>query len=176
MDTESALIIPVPNAEPVVGAWRRELDPSARVGVPAHITVLYPFVQPDRIDAATLDDLAALFAGVARFDFRLNEVRWFGDRVVWLAPTPNEPFNALTNLVGDHWPDHPPYEGRHSVVIPHLTVGDGARLDLLEEAAEEVAAVLPIEAAGDEVWLMSGTWQPDSWRVREVFGLGVGAT
>jgi hypothetical protein len=39
-DTETAVIIPVSSAEPVVAEHRRRLDPSASWGVPAHVTVL----------------------------------------------------------------------------------------------------------------------------------------
>ena len=39
---ESALLVAVPEAEPLVGALRLVHDPSAAVGVPAHITILLP--------------------------------------------------------------------------------------------------------------------------------------
>ena len=39
----SGLIIEVPEAETAVAAWRERLDPQAVLGVPAHITVLFPF-------------------------------------------------------------------------------------------------------------------------------------
>jgi hypothetical protein len=41
---ESALV--VPEAEPLVKPFRDRYDPSAAAGVPAHITLLYPFKQP----------------------------------------------------------------------------------------------------------------------------------
>ena len=45
-DWQSALLILVPAAEPAVGEHRARLDASARDGVPAHLTVLYPFLPP----------------------------------------------------------------------------------------------------------------------------------
>src|SRR5690348_2380773 len=83
---ESALLIAVPAAEPAVGEHRARLDPSARGGVPAHLTVLYPFLAPPLIDDAVLASLAALFAAVPAFAFTLDRVGWFGDEVVWLGP------------------------------------------------------------------------------------------
>jgi hypothetical protein len=74
---ESALIVPAPEAEPVVRPWRQRLDRSASVGVPAHLTVLYPFASPTAIDSTLLSELASLFAGFAPFDYRLTDVRWF---------------------------------------------------------------------------------------------------
>ena len=39
---ESAVVIPVPEAEPLVGELRLEHDPAAAAGVPAHVTLLSP--------------------------------------------------------------------------------------------------------------------------------------
>ncbi|HYT30158.1 MAG TPA: hypothetical protein VEN82_05235, partial [Actinomycetota bacterium] len=40
----SGILIPVPEAEDLVGAWRARFDPGGGRGVPAHITLLFPFV------------------------------------------------------------------------------------------------------------------------------------
>ena len=84
---QSALLITVPAAEAAVGEHRARLDPSARDGVPAHLTVLYPFLAPPLIDDAVLASLAALFAPVPAFAFTLDRVGWFGDDVAWLGPS-----------------------------------------------------------------------------------------
>ena len=47
---ESALVILVPEAEPVVGRLRQRYDPSAAVGMPAHITLNYPFLPGEPAD------------------------------------------------------------------------------------------------------------------------------
>lgn len=73
MTDESALLVAVPAAEPAVARHRSRLDTSAAVGVPAHITVLYPFLPPDLIDADTLATLARLFASVPGFRFTLDQ-------------------------------------------------------------------------------------------------------
>ena len=46
---ESALIVPVPEVEPLVGLHRAALDPAAKLGVPAHVTIVYPFLPPEQI-------------------------------------------------------------------------------------------------------------------------------
>lgn len=81
---ETALLLPVPAAEPAVGQHRARLDEAARDGVPAHITVLYPFLPPAGIDEMLLALLGRLFAGFAAFGFTLDKVGWFGEEVVWL--------------------------------------------------------------------------------------------
>ena len=83
---QSALILEVPEAEPAVQRLRERLDASALLGVPAHITVLAPFIPADAIDAAVLGQLDRLFAAVSRFRFRLDHTGWFSVEVLWLGP------------------------------------------------------------------------------------------
>jgi hypothetical protein len=44
LTSESALVVLVPEAEPLVGPFRERYDPSASAGMPAHITINYPFL------------------------------------------------------------------------------------------------------------------------------------
>ena len=46
MSNDTALICRVPEAERYIARYRDRYDPSARRNVPAHVTVLYPFVPP----------------------------------------------------------------------------------------------------------------------------------
>ncbi|MEO6082556.1 MAG: 2'-5' RNA ligase family protein, partial [Umezawaea sp.] len=94
--TETAVIVPVPVADAVVGSYRQALDHSAAWGVPAHVTVVYPFLSPDRITEAVVDDLREVLTRVGSFECAFSQVAWFGQDVVWLGPDPAEPFRALT--------------------------------------------------------------------------------
>ncbi len=58
---ESALMVLVPEAETLVKPFRDRYDPSAAAGVPAHITLLYPFKHPNEVDQTVLDDLDQCF-------------------------------------------------------------------------------------------------------------------
>lgn len=165
-DLESALSIPVPEAEPAVGAHRFQLDDSARLGVPAHITILYPWIPPDRIDERTRQRLGELFEGLSAFDFALAEIGWFGNDVVYAAPVPDEPFRRLTSMIEREWPSYPAYGGEHGEPTPHLTIGDrfgGASAHELATAGEAVAPHLPIVCRARELWLMSGNSER-GWR------------
>ena len=175
---ESALLVPVPAAEPAVGQYRARLDQAARDGVPAHITVLYPFVAPAGIDKTLLAELGRVFAGHAAFGFTLDTVGWFGEEVLWLGPRDPAPFTALTGLAFTAFPSCPPYGGRHAEVIPHLTIGHGGGPQALAAAAESVRPRLPIEAAATQVTLMAGPrpgipgTPPGQWRTIAAFPLG----
>lgn len=170
-EAESALVVPVPMAESVVGSWRTRLDPACRLGIPAHVTLVYPFVPPGQIDGALIDELDAVFSGVSGFDYELSGVRWFGADVVWAEPKPAEPFMQLIDLVLAEWPQVPPYEGEFDEVVPHLTIAQNCPRRDMEAAAEAVAAELPIPARADRVWLMAGSQEIDSWEVQAEFPL-----
>jgi 2'-5' RNA ligase len=152
---ETALLVPVPAAEPLVREHRLAHDPVAPLGIPAHITVLYPFVPPDALDDALEGAIAEVLRGFAAFDYELRDVRRFDDGVLYLAPVPDEPFAALTDAIAARWPEHPPYGGGFDTVIPHLTVAmaDGAPVAAMEH---ELRAGLPVRTRADAVWLMEG--------------------
>jgi 2'-5' RNA ligase len=157
-EEQSALLLLVPAAELAVREHRARLDLAAREGVPAHFTVLYPFLPPSQIRDADLSALGRLFAGVSSFDFILDRIGWFGEQVVWLGPRDSEPFRALTVLTYRAFPDYPPYGGQYADgdVTPHLTIGHDADLDVLRAAADSVREHLPIGTRATEVTLMAG--------------------
>jgi len=164
--TQSAVLVAVPEAEPVVSRHRARLDGAAALGVPAHVTVLYPFVPPPAITAGVLAALAGAVTSVGAFECRFPATAWFGEEVLWLAPQPDEPFRALTRAVCAAFPGYLPYRGGFDDVIPHLTVGDrppGGAADL--RAAEAgIRPALPVAARVSRAWLMTGSTAPDSWR------------
>jgi 2'-5' RNA ligase len=169
---ESALVVAVPEAEPVVAAHRAALDASAAHGVPAHVTVLFPFLAPDRLDDAVLATVAGIVGSVPAFDVVLARVAWFGDRVVWLAPEPAAPFRALSSALWHRFPEAPPYRGEHTDLVPHLTIGHDAPRKQLDAAAEAVAAHLPIAARVETVRLIARDGATEPWRTLRELPLG----
>jgi 2'-5' RNA ligase superfamily protein len=162
--SESAVIVPVPEAEAAVGAFRAALDPSAAWGVPAHVTVVYPFAPPPRLGPDELARLRAAVRSVPRFEVSFSAVRWFDDAVVWLAPDPDDGFHALIRAVWAEFPEFPPYGGAHGESVPHLTVGAGPDRDALAAAGRAVADRLPITAAVRAAHLLRGRDAPGAWR------------
>lgn len=168
----SCLIVEVPEAEAAVRHHRDLLDSSAPLGIPAHITVLYPFMPPDTIDAVALTKLGELFADVSPFSFQLHHTDWFGDEVLWLAPRDPGPFRALTRHVFRAYPAFPPFEGQLNDVVPHLTIGHGHPLNDLRAAEKSVQASLPIEASAAAVTLLTQQPAGGHWAKTATFTLG----
>ena len=158
----SGLIVTVPQAEPAVSAWRSQLDPRAALGVPAHLTVLFPFVPPAGIDEATRTTLRELLSSVTTFDFSLVATRWFADTVVWLAPDPDAPFRVLTQAVADAFPAYPPYGGQFPDPVPHLTIADRGPPEAMHAAEQQLQPALPIRSTARSVTLLTelptGRW------------------
>lgn len=170
--TESAVLVLVPEAEGVVASYRADLDAAAGLGVPAHVTVLYPFVPPERVDDAVISELAGAVRSVAAFDITFARLRWFERSVLWLAPEPDAPFAELTAAVRLAFPGYIPYGGVHADVVPHLTVGQDQPESALESACRAIEPRLPFAAHVSKAVLMQGSLEPGSWRVVADLPLG----
>jgi hypothetical protein len=170
---ESALVVLVPEAERLVVSIRAMYDPVASKGMPAHITILYPFVDPGEIDDTVLKTLTDYFGSSAQFRCSLAHPGEFPG-ILYLVPEPSEPFVRLTQGLSAIYPEHPPYLGAFAEIVPHLTVAEIADRDRLQAAVavfeRNCLSALPIEVSVSEVWLMVG--DEDTWLGLHSFPLG----
>jgi 2'-5' RNA ligase len=160
----TALIVEVPEAV-VTHLWlERTAAAKPSSGVPAHVTITFPFVPAAEVDVSLVERLGALFSAHAEFAFELGECQHF-PHVLYLAPEPAEPFRRLTEAVTAAYPEYPPYGGVFEEVIPHLTIAEGDRETLLRAEAE-IRQWLPIAGRAAEVTLLEevepepGRWEP----------------
>jgi hypothetical protein len=149
------LLIPVREADSVIGRWRYEQDPLATAGVPAHVTLIVPWVEPTLITGETLEDLDSVLHEVKAFEFELTHVDWFGRRILWAAPEPEQPFLELISLLSGRY-GTPPWAGQFDRVIPHLTIAHAGAQGRIVAAAADVAVRLPLRCNAEEVWVMVG--------------------
>ena len=158
----------MPEAEDVVGRWRRTYTTDGRDDMPAHVTLLYPFVERRSLDRERVREVEEVVSTFPSFAFVLAATSYFeGDeRVLYLAPDPAAPFAKLTEALVARFPDFRPYGGRYDDVVPHVTVaqGDAAVLEAIEE---EVRTAVPIHAHAREAWLME--YVDARWRKRSGF-------
>jgi hypothetical protein len=161
---ETAILLCVPEAEPLVHEWRLKGDPSAAHGVPAHVTLLYPFLPLASIDDGVLAELSWFFRGVDAFPVAFTAVRfWASTGVVWVEPS-SDALVQLTRALARRWPECPPYAGEIPAdeLIPHLTIVQTEERSLRQAAANAVSPGLPFRTVAHEasLWVQdeAGEW------------------
>ncbi|WP_327255242.1 2'-5' RNA ligase family protein [Streptomyces sp. NBC_01244] len=166
----TALIVRIPEAEPAVRDWRDRIDPAARAGagVPAHVSVLYPFLQESLIDASVHAGIAAALRPHLAFDLRFEGTGRFPG-MLYLAPEPDAPLRRLTLAVTERWPQVRPYGGRYPDPVPHLTVAQRAREADLDAAEADLRGRLPLTTRVRAVDLVA--FDGTAWHERARFTL-----
>ena len=165
-ERRTALLVQVPVAEAVDDFRRRHLAASVARGIPAHVTVLFPFAGPASIDAGLRAQVVEHFATFSAFSADLARVDRF-DAHVWLAPEPHERFIALLAGTYARFPQFPPYGDAFAEPVPHLTIAevgvDGSIERVAEEAERALGPGLPFAFGVDRVDLFEelsdGMWQ-----------------
>lgn len=161
---ETAILLCVPEAEPLVHEWRAKGDPSAAHGVPAHVTLLYPFLPAERVDAGVLAELEWFFKGVDSFPVGFDRVGRFEQHGVVFLQSGSDALGQLTRALARRWPECPPYSGEIPVdeVVPHLTIVQTDDRALRQSAANAVSPGLPVRFLAERAALWScddaGEW------------------
>jgi 2'-5' RNA ligase superfamily len=143
-----------------VGPYRQRYDPVAQHGVPAHVTVLYPFRED--VDDEAAARVGRICSTVPAFEVEFATTGRFPGVVVWLRPEPSRPFTLLTQTLAAEFPDCPPYAGLVPDPIPHLTVAINVD-ELTASALEAVLAEhLPVRSLVEGLALLTeadGRWE-----------------
>lgn len=168
-EEQSALVIFVPAANSFLTAvdetWN---DGDEMQGIPAHLTLLYPFMPPGLIDAQILAELQELFASHHSINSSLK-LGWFGREVLLLEPEDPEPFVSLTKALVARWPEYPHYNGEYDEIVPHVTIANGSEPDLVT-FVDQIQASLPLVVSFTEASLCVGV--PPHMPARAAFALG----
>ncbi len=132
----TAVVVTVPGAQPLLDRAAVEFGVTAAALMPAHVTVLYPWLDPDAVTASDLEALAEICSREPAFDVVLDRFDAFPG-VLWAVPEPADPFVRLTRAIAGRWPHLPPYGGVHAGVTPHLSVLDleAVGIDVADETA-----------------------------------------
>ena len=169
---ETALVVLLPELEPVIGEFQRRHTPSGVEGLGAHATLIVPFARtPARTEALAL--VARTVAPFAPFEVAFRETARFPataeePAALYLAPEPAENLVALASALASAFPEYPPYAGKFDEVVAHVTVAQGDDA-LLRQIEQQVAARLPVTTRAERVWLVEHT--PAGWHKRSAFPL-----
>jgi 2'-5' RNA ligase len=170
--SRTLLALMVPEAEPLVGDLRARLDPAAALGLGAHITLVYPFLDSERITPAVADRLRTVAASRRPLAFQLDAVRMFPS-TVWLAPSPATEIGSLAAALQLAFPERPRRDREFPEYVPHVSVAREVRRDRQAIAAtleERLHANGPLRCSVHHVHVMERA--PDGWRTRLVVDLG----
>ena len=173
---KSGFIVCVPEVEAMVAKLRERFDSTAGLGVPAHVTVLFPFMSPENISASVVQRIRSVLREAQGFEFSLEKVARFPG-TAYLEPEPAAPFIALTECLAREFPEFPPFGGEFQTIIPHLTVAHGSATEAEVAEAELVVSLAshgPITCVCSSLVLMENS--SGIWRKMHVFPLACSQT
>lgn len=173
-ETIGAVLVRVQEAETLLRPLRERYEPAYRLGMPAHVTLMYPFPLQEGDAGAAFGRLAEALSVVPPFEFRLQESGRF-ERVVYLCADPAEPFRALTRSIMRSFPALQPYAGRYGSPEPHLSVarGEPHLLDDAEAALRRlIASQGPIRSCCHQAEVLG--YRSGRWHAERVLPVGPG--
>lgn len=163
---ETAVVVLLPELEPLIGDWRRRYTRDGARGMPPHVTLVIPFADTSQIDDR-LGALGRLFETLAPFQVTFSATACFPG-LLYLRPEPEEPFVGLTEGLIEAFPEFPPYGGEFDEIVPHATIAE-ADDETLAGIAQALSPHLPVMARVDRVWVVGDT--PSGWRRQTAFPL-----
>jgi 2'-5' RNA ligase len=168
---DSALIIRV-QLPPGLEALRRRHVAGASQGLPAHVTLLYPFAEPDAIDGDVQDRIGAVVGRHHALTLRLGGLGRWPD-ALYATVEPAGPVRALQAELAAAFPSLPLYGDPPLRFEPHATAVEGPGVQDPAVAADPAWAELPVDEQVAEVELI--VKRGDRWATTRAFGLS-GAT
>jgi len=165
----SALVILAPECESMLAPYRRQYTVDGAVGLPAHVTILYPFCDYKAYDDKLELRLEATLSDVKPFTFTLSRLsRLAQNHVLCLEPSQCDELLTLITSVAKAFPNYPPYGGRIALdqIRPHVTIAASPPTDDLaaveKEFVESTLPLLPTRVVVNDLWLFlksNGKWQ-----------------
>jgi hypothetical protein len=165
---QTGLVIPVPAAEALLASVGTRYPGTVRDGVPAHVSLLYPFVATADLDEHVTTALQELLVEQVPIPVDFVECYRRGGFVA-LRPAPSDGLTELLSRTHRRWPDVVPYRGVYRDLEPHLTVAMRCSEQTAVRIEQEATAKLPIRAELREAWLLAFEGQ---WTLRGRFKFG----
>lgn len=168
---ETAVVIVLDDARPQLEPVRAEFHAgSVAMGIPLHVTLLYPFASPGEV---TEEALADIFGGFEAFRLTLTGVATW-PQVVYAVPEPRERLRAMMHALFEKYPEYPPYGGEIAEPEPHATLSELEADDSPGEITAGIRArtesLFPLTCEIRDVALLE-EYEPERWRERCRFPL-----
>lgn len=163
----TGVVVPVSAADALLTTVGQRFPGAVRDGVPAHMSLMYPFVGADLLTERVTSTLRAVFASRPPVSVVFEECARHGG-FVYLRPSPSAPLERLTAALQQRWPRLVPYAGRHAVTEPHVTLALDLPDDNAAQVQREATTWLSLTARIDQAWLVAFHGQ---WQLRQRFDL-----
>jgi 2'-5' RNA ligase len=163
---ETAVVVLLPELEPLIGDWRRRYTRDGARGMPPHVTLVIPFADSSQLEDR-LGALGRLFDAFAPFEVTFSATARFTG-LLYLRPDSAETFVALTEGLVEAFPEFRPYGDEFDEIVPHATIAE-ADDETLTGIAQALSPQLPVKARVDRVWVYGDT--PAGWRRQTAFPL-----
>jgi 2'-5' RNA ligase len=136
-------------------------------GIPAHVTLLYPFADERQVDDAVVASVEAIVAHHAALTITLGEGRRFPD-TLYASVEPDAAIRALQAELAAAFPALPLYGGDFPFE-PHVSIVEGAAARATKPFADPAWAELPVSQRVTAVDLI--TERDGRWASRHRFAL-----
>jgi hypothetical protein len=171
LSLDTAVAIVLDDARLELEPVRTEFDPrSVAMGIPLHVTLLYPFAPPEHVDETALVEFFWQRAALTVTLVGLGEF----PGVVYAVPEPREELLTLMHALWARFPEYPPYGGEIPEPLPHATLAEADRGESLSEVVAAIRArtksLFPLVCGVRDVALLEEI-APERWRERRRFRL-----
>lgn len=159
---ETAIIIPMSRCEQMLADVAGDLNLERVQGMPAHVTLLYPFVEATRLGPDVAAEARRALSDVRPFRCEFSTFGRFTDppAALYLEPVPERPFRTMTALLEQAFGTRA-YGGAFDEVIPHLTLVESSDTSAWIRVESLIGPALPIVeiVSGFSIYRQrAGTW------------------
>ena len=137
----SALVLLVPDLEDIIGPYRKKYTNDGAMGMPCHITILYPFMSYIEWNDNIFDLLAEISLLIKPISFRFNGLNYFENKnVLFLEPYPQDEILHVIQHISKAFPMFPPYGGDipMSELRAHITIAAERSVNKLKQIEKDI--------------------------------------
>ncbi|MFJ6571887.1 2'-5' RNA ligase family protein [Streptomyces sp. NPDC091292] len=157
----TAVVITLAEADVLLDAARQVNASLVRPGLPAHVTLRYPFLPAAELSAATDRAVRDFAAATPAREVELTEVTTAQGFVAVAVPA----LQPVADAFGELWPGMAPYSGRFGPHPPtHVTVATGSTDEETLTVATRLRPLLPLTARAGALHL--AVREDEGWRIR----------
>ena len=155
---------------PLTDRWRKPTTAVANLGVPPHITLLWPWKDAP-VAQADLNKLEATLTPFKPFQLTLSHIEIFENGAIYFALEDESIPRAIMQALFKTFPETPPYGGEFPDPRPHITIAKPPK-DQSEAWQQEIARAiqLPIHFWVKEIVVMEEN-QQKLWHNRAILTL-----